>query len=394
MKNELEGRRRVVIEGLAPEVDCGRFPCKRVVGESVVVEADVLCDGHDLVSARLLWKKAGNANWNVAPMKPLVNDRWRGEFRVAELGFYVYTVEGWVDHFKTWHRDLIKRVDAGQDVSVDFLIGAELIESAAARADDVAATRLREGAATLRGTATSDEKLALVFGGELARTMAGWNDPSLVTRYDRELSVEVDPLLARTGAWYEFFPRSTSGTPGRHGTFRDASARLDYVAKLGFDILYLPPIHPIGTTARKGPNNTPIAKSADPGSPWAIGSEAGGHTAVHPELGTLDDFRAFVKQARALGIEIALDMAFQASPDHPWVKQHPDFFKARPDGTVQYAENPPKKYQDIYPFDFESKTWLALWGELREVFEFWIDEGIRVFRVDNPHTKPLPFWEW
>jgi starch synthase (maltosyl-transferring) len=385
-----DGRRRVVIERVEPEIDCGRFPIKRVEGESVVVEADVFAEGHDELACVLLYRAEGEAAWRETPMRLLVNDRWTAEFKVHGLGRHFYTVEGWVDHFHTWARDLVRRLEVGQDVSQELRVGAGLVRAAAKRAGGADAAALQQAARELAGKRAEESALS----AELAALMARNPDRGTATRYSRELAVTVDRERARYGSWYEMFPRSASEDPGRHGTFADVEARLPYVAGMGFDVLYLPPIHPIGRAFRKGRNNSVVAATGDPGSPWAIGGSEGGHKSIHPELGTLDDFRRLVAAARGHGLEIALDVAFQASPDHPYVKEHPDWFRARPDGTIQYAENPPKKYQDIYPFDFESRAWQMLWTELREVFKFWIEQGILIFRVDNPHTKPFAFWEW
>jgi len=386
-----DGRRRVVIEGVWPEIDAGRFPIKRVVGEDVWVEADVFADGHDEVACVLRFRhEAGD--WREVPMEPAGSDRWRGRFTVEELGSYRYTVQGWLDRFGTWVHGLRKKVDAEQDVSVDLAIGADLVRGAARRATGEAAARLRAAAAALR--AGGAEAIAAALDEDLAFLVAAHPDRRHASTYARELLVTVDRERARFSAWYELFPRSTAEEPGRHGTFDDVIARLPYVAELGFDVLYLPPIHPIGRVHRKGRNNTPSAGPGDPGSPWAIGSGEGGHTAVHPQLGTLDDFDRLVAAARRHGIEVALDIAFQCAPDHPWVGEHPGWFRRRPDGTVQYAENPPKRYEDIYPLDFETSEWRALWEALLGVFRSWIERGVRIFRVDNPHTKPFRFWEW
>jgi starch synthase (maltosyl-transferring) len=397
----------VVIEAVGPEVDCGLFPIKRTVGERVVVEADVFADGKDVVACALLWRRADEPGWARAPMVPLVNDRWRGEFPVGTLGSYLYTIEGWIDHFATWRSDLAKRVEAGQDVGVELLVGAELVEAAAARAaaaatDGGLGERALEDAAVLRAFGTSlrtesaspDVRVAAAEDPALAGLMVAYPDLGHATRYERALAVRADRERARFAAWYEMFPRSASTDPDRPGTLADVERLLPYVAEMGFDVLYLPPVHPIGHAFRKGKNNALLPDGPDPGSPWAIGGPAGGHTALHPELGTLDDFRRLLSAATERGIEVALDIAFQASPDHPWVKEHPDWFRHRPDGTIRYAENPPKKYEDIYPFDFESEDWRGLWAGLRDVFEFWAEQGVRIFRVDNPHTKPFGFWEW
>ncbi|HET9229329.1 MAG TPA: maltotransferase domain-containing protein, partial [Thermoanaerobaculia bacterium] len=388
MKDET-GRQRVIIEGVEPEIDCGRFPIKRTVGEKVIVEADAFTDGHDAISCLLLHRpalKSGSRaalRWNEVPMEALANDRWRAEFIPAEIGRWIYTVTAWVDRFKTWRRDLKKRVGAGQDVSVDLLIGAELIREAAERARE---SKKKADARVLDGLAAG-LSTALAMEDELSELMERHADRFHSSIYGKELEIVVDRERARFSSWYEFFPRSA-------GTFRDAERRLAYAADMGFDVVYLPPIHPIGRTFRKGPNNNPESQPGDLGSPWGIGAEEGGHKDIHPELGTIEDFRRFVARAGELGIEIAMDVAFQASPDHPYVREHPEWFRKRPDGTIQYAENPPKKYQDIYPFDFDTEAWKPLWQELKSVFDHWIGEGIRIFRVDNPHTKPFPLWEW
>ena len=330
--------------------------------------------------------------WVEVPMEPGVNDRWRGSFAVEELGRYSYRVCGWVDHFKTWARDLAKRVDAKQDVTADLLIGAEMIAAAAKNAPPQEATWHEIYAESVRSG--GPDGLARAFSPELASLMRRHGRRPYVAVSEPILSVVVDRERARFGAWYELFPRSASPVPGRHGTFKDVIARLPYVASMGFDVLYLPPIHPISRSFRKGPNNSTTAGPNDPGSPWAIGAAEGGHKAIHPQLGTLDDFRALVDAAAKHGIEVALDIAFQCAPDHPYVAEHPEWFRRRPDGTIQYAENPPKKYQDIYPFDFETDQWPELWAELKSVMQYWIDQGVRIFRVDNPHTKAFPFWEW
>ncbi|HEY1500441.1 MAG TPA: alpha-1,4-glucan--maltose-1-phosphate maltosyltransferase [Acidobacteriaceae bacterium] len=394
MQKPADGRKRVVIESVEPEIDAGRFPIKRFAGDTVEVEADVFADGHDHVAARLLFRFHEIPSWTMLPMQALGNDRWRAEFPVARVGEYFYTVAGWIDHFDTWRSDLEKRIAAGQDIRVDLLQGAQLVEQAAVRAGRDDADALRRWASQLRGTDELPAAQTAALDPALTTMMALYLDPGMETRYDRELSVTVDREKARYSAWYEMFPRSTAPEPGRHGTFKDCEARLDYIQRLGFDVLYLPPIHPIGQSFRKGKNNATTAEPGDSGSPWAIGAKDGGHTSIHTELGTLRDFHSLLNAAAAKDIELALDIAFQCSPDHPWVKEHPAWFKHRADGTIQYAENPPKKYQDIYPLDFESTDWQGLWNALRDVFLFWIEQGVRIFRVDNPHTKAFPFWEW
>ena len=372
------------------------FPVKRVPGERVLVEADIYADGHDQLSAVLKFRHESEDNWSETPMTPIGNDRWRGEVAVAELGAYRYTIEGWIDHYKSWRGDLVKRINAGQDVSVDLAIGAALVKGAASRATVADAETLRDWAGRFgqNDNATLDERSHLALDEAMAALTMSYPQRAHSTVYARELSVAVDPVLAQTGAWYELFPRSCPGKAGAHGTFRDVEAHLPHVAEMGFDVLYLPPIHPIGQAFRKGRNNIPTCEPGEPGSPWGIGGAEGGHQAIHPELGTLDDFRRLVQTARGLKLEIALDMAWQCSPDHPWVRDHPLWFNHRPDGTIQYAENPPKKYQDIYPINFETDDWIALWQELKGVVLYWVEQGVRVFRVDNPHTKALPFWEW
>jgi starch synthase (maltosyl-transferring) len=385
-----DGRRRVVIEAVTPEIDAGQFPAKRALGERVTVEADVFSDGHDALSCVLRWRHESSQLWNDVPMVPLVNDRWRGEFMVGELGRYSYTVQGWVDAFETWSRQFAKRVEAGQDITQELEVAARMIEAAAARADSSDSNRLLGYATAIKkGRATASSAL----GGELTQLMDRYADKSLAVTYSRELQVIVDPARARFSAWYELFPRS-AGDPGKHGTFKDVERRLPDIAQMGFDVLYLPPIHPIGRTNRKGANNTTMAGPDEPGSPWAIGSEEGGHKSVNPKLGTLEDFHHLLGAAADHGIQVALDIAFQCSPDHPYTREHPEWFKHRPDGSIQYAENPPKKYEDIFPFDFETESWRELWDELLSIVLYWIDQGVTVLRIDNPHTKPFAFWEW
>ncbi|MFB0505686.1 MAG: alpha-1,4-glucan--maltose-1-phosphate maltosyltransferase [Thermodesulfobacteriota bacterium] len=388
------GRNRVIIEGVKPEIDGGRCPIKRTLGEQVVVEADIFTDSHDALSCVVLYRKNSETQWSEHPMDFLVNDRWRGEFAVTELGQYRYTVQAWVDHFKSWRQGLLKKFDAGQDVSIDLLTGANLIEEATQRAVGSDAEKLKEGALSLRSAEEGSDRIHVATAEELSELMAKYPDKELATMYDRELVVVVDRPRARFSAWYEIFPRSCAPEAGHHGTFKDCEARLPYIAAMGFDVIYFPPIHPIGQTHRRGKNNTSTVGPDDPGSPWAIGSAEGGHKDVHPQLGNLKDFRRLVAKAEEHGVEIAIDLAFQCTPDHPYVKEHPEWFRWRPDRTVQYAENPPKKYEDIYPLNFETEKWQELWAELKEVVIFWIDQGVHIFRVDNPHTKPFNFWEW
>ncbi|MEO8303892.1 MAG: alpha-1,4-glucan--maltose-1-phosphate maltosyltransferase [Betaproteobacteria bacterium] len=387
------GSARAVIEGIAPVVDGGRFAVKRTAGDEVVVEADCFADGHDVLACRLSWRRDQDAEWKEAPMTALGNDRWRGTFTVSEPGRYRYTVTAWVDRFLSWRHDFARRVDP-EDIRVAAQIGAELIAGAAARANGDDRKRLAAWAHRLRDATALPVLREQAMDAVLSEVAMRHPDRNLATTHPTEFPLVVDRLRARFGSWYEMFARSCGDEPGKHGTLRDCEARLDYVANMGFDVLYLPPIHPIGRDRRKGPNNTLDVAPEDVGSPWAIGALEGGHKALLPALGTLEDFRRLAARARELGLELALDVAFQCAPDHPYVREHPKWFRWRPDGTVQYAENPPKKYQDIFPFDFEADEWPALWQELAGVFEFWIGEGVRIFRVDNPHTKPFAFWEW
>jgi starch synthase (maltosyl-transferring) len=379
---EMDGRNRVVIEAVRPEVEGGRFPVKRTIGDAIEIEADILVDGHDLLAARLV-HEGGEI-----PMLPRGNDVYAATITPTRVGLHRFSVEAWIDAFATFRAGFKKKVEAGQDVRVERLDGARLIARAASRASGEEHVVLQNLARDLEEElGSADDRNARLLSERVAEILARHPDRSRATRFSRDVIVRVDTKEARFSAWYEFFPRSFGG-------FSGSEKMLDYVKDLGFDVVYLPPIHPIGTTFRKGPNNTLTAGKNDPGSPWAIGNKAGGHTAIHPELGTIQDFDRFVKAANARGIEIAIDVAYQASPDHPWVKEHPEWFHQRADGSIQYAENPPKKYQDVYPFAFDGEAWKPLWDALRDVFLFWLDHGVRIFRVDNPHTKPLPFWEW
>ncbi|MEO8536904.1 MAG: alpha-1,4-glucan--maltose-1-phosphate maltosyltransferase [Betaproteobacteria bacterium] len=387
-----EGRSRAVVEGIEPTVDHGRFAVKRVAGDVVVVEADCFTDGHDVVACVLRYVDERDGGWLEVPMTALGNDRWHASFTVNAPGAYRYTVAAWVDAFLSWRHDFARRIDA-DDLRVALRVGIGIVTDTAARARGDDRRRLSKWARDL-GRADDLETLRqCALDEKLAALATRYPDRTLQTVYPVEFPLWVDRLRAGYSAWYELFPRSC-GADGTHGTFRDCERRLAYVADMGFDVLYLPPIHPIGRVRRKGPNNALAAGPGDVGSPWAIGAAEGGHTALHPELGTLEDFRHFVAAAREVGLELALDVAFQCAPDHPYVESHPEWFRHRPDGSVQYAENPPKKYQDIYPFDFESPEWPSLWKELRDVVGFWVDEGVRIFRVDNPHTKAFGFWEW
>lgn len=388
---------RAVIDRVTPTVDGGRFPVKRVSGEALLVEADCFTDGHDALRVMLRWRADGDDQWQETEMAPLGNDRWRGGFVAGAPGRYRYHVVAWVDHFASWRAQFARREDPA-DLRQAAEVGAVLVAEVAARADGAQRELLAAWSVALIAAAQPDGAVEalreIALDEQRAQLAARFPDRRFEAAWPDELPLSVDRERARFSSWYELFPRSTSPERGRHGTLADCTARLDYVAELGFDVVYLPPIHPIGRERRKGRNNAVVAGPDDVGSPWAIGAREGGHKSIHPELGTLDDFRRLVARARQLGMEVALDIAFQCAPDHPYVKAHPQWFRWRPDGTVQYAENPPKKYQDIYPFDFETADWRALWQELKSVFDFWITEGVRIFRVDNPHTKAFGFWEW
>jgi starch synthase (maltosyl-transferring) len=432
------GRRRVVIEDVSPQIDSGRHHICRVAGDEVAVTAAIFADGKDELGARLLFRHSNDRRWSFAPMHATGNDLWRGTFQVDKLGDWRFTLLGWVDHFATWAVELKKRMAAQndpavaeakpgttpgpgaglsvgsmfgrQDVGLALRSGVSLINAAAQRARGNDTKRLRELAHRLEQLADENRpNYDDPCDEELLRLMRNYPDLTNATRYEIELPVWTDRERARFSSWYELFPRSASPIPGQHGTFRDVERQLPEIASMGFDIVYLPPIHPIGRSFRKGPNNTTYAPPNAPGSPWAIGDRSafanaslgaqatgdrGGHKSIHPQLGTFVDFDNLIAAAKSRGVEIALDIAFQCSPDHPWVVEHPDWFSIRPDGSIQYAENPPKKYQDIYPLNFESSDWRGLWNELYSVFEFWVHRGVRVFRVDNPHTKALPFWDW
>jgi len=385
-------RRRVIIENVSPCVDGGRFPAKRCAGDRVVVEADIFADGHDVLRCVLQHRRGGVAAWTEVEMKPLGNDRWRAQFEVPDVGTYEYAVVAWTDKFATWRHELPRWTDAA-DIESALEVGAAIMADLARRARGPDARSLQDWGTRLAAAGDPIARRIAALDEELAALAMRYADRRLATTTKPLLSIAVEPRLAGFSSWYEMFPRSAADGR-RHGTFADVEALLPYVADMGFDVLYLPPIHPIGTIKRKGRNNALVASPGEPGSPWAIGAAAGGHKSIHPELGSEADFRHLVEAARAQRIEIALDIAFQTSPDHPYVDAHPQWFGHRPDGTIRFAENPPKKYEDIYPFDFESADWKALWQELLGVFTHWIDAGVRVFRVDNPHTKPFAMWEW
>ena len=381
-------RRTVIIENVEPAVDGGRYAAKRVTGARVDVTADIFKEGHDTLAAFVLYRHESETGWREAPMRFVENDRWAGEIVVDTIGRWVFVIEALTDAFQSWLHDLEKRLDAKQDVTSELKEGAALVAAAAERAHGAEARRLSQHATLLtRGSASA------ASDPDLAGLMARHHDRSNATRSAIEYPLQVDRERASFAAWYEFFPRSGS-TPDRSATFKEAQVQLERAAAMGFDVVYLPPIHPIGRSHRKGRNNSLEAKPGDVGSPWAIGSSEGGHDAVHPDLGTLEDFDDFVAKAGELGLDVALDFAIQCSPDHPYVRQHPEWFFHRPDGTIKYAENPPKKYQDVYPVNFYGDDVAPLWAEMKRVVEFWISHGVKTFRVDNPHTKPVVFWEW
>ncbi len=386
--------RGVWIGAVRPELDGGRFPVKREVGDLFEVTADILREGHEALAAALRYRTVKDTAWQEVRMEPIGNDRWAGRFLLAENTRYVYTLEAWPDAYRTWAEDLRRRLAAGMAVTSELLEGMALLRGALGRVAGSDRRRLEARLAELEAIDDDARRARLLLNEEIAEILDTYPDRGRATRYPLELEVVVDRPLARFAAWYELFPRSQGTAPGRHGTFRDCIRRLPEIAALGFDVLYLTPIHPIGRSFRKGPNNSLEVGPDDPGSPWAIGNEHGGHDAVEPALGTVEDFRALLRAARDHGLEVALDYALQCSPDHPWVREHPEWFQRRPDGSIKYAENPPKKYQDIYPLDFYCREREALWEAAKSVLLFWIDQGVRIFRVDNPHTKPLPFWAW
>jgi len=382
-------RRRVVIDQVSPEVDGGRFAVKRVEGDDVVVEADILCDGHDELECRLQVRHGDTGQWTIIPLECQGNDRWRASFNVDQIGLWHFSVAARIDPFSTWLRDLARREEAGEPLHIELIAGSQIVAAAAHAAPPAVAREIETLAMQMRSDAWAD----VARSDRLRELMSLYSDRRDETKLETPRSVWVDRQRARWSAWYEVFPRSW-GEPGTHGTLATLADRLDSVSGMGFDVLYLAPIHPIGTSFRKGRNNAAQAQPDDVGSPWAIGGRSGGHTAIHPSLGNFQDFERLRCRAESLGLELALDLAVQCSPDHPWVKEHPEWFRQRSDGSIQYAENPPKKYQDIVPFDFQCDHWRQLWNALGDVVRFWVEKGVRIFRVDNPHTKPFTFWEW
>lgn len=382
----MTGKKRVLIEQVQPVVDGGLYPAKRTVGERVDVTAHIFGDGHDHLRGKVLYRPEGEKNWHQVELIPTLNDEWIGSFYTHQRGVYEFKIEAWVDHFDTWFDGIKKKVNARLDVKLELEEGALLLE----QLHEKTGASLGALAARLRGG--YEDAVSTVMSADFNKVV---HDNPLIENATESLvyRIIVEPKKALFSTWYELFPRSAS-MHGGHGTFHDCVNLLPRVAAMGFDVLYLPPIHPIGKVNRKGKNNSVRAQEGEPGSPWAIGSDEGGHKAIHPALGTMEDYKHLIAEARKLGIDIALDLAFQCAPDHPYVTDHPEWFKQRPDGSIQYAENPPKKYQDIYPFNFETDHWEALWEELKSVILFWIEQGVTIFRVDNPHTKPIPFWQW
>ena len=383
---QIKGQTRVIVEQVQPQVDGGRYAAKRSVGESVTVTAHIFGDGHDHIRAHVLYRKPGAKEWQKVEMTDRGNDVWNAAFAVTEKGAYTFTVVAWIDHFDTWYDGFKKKAAAGVDVHTELMEGVLFLKKFTP-----VTPVLKEAIDQVGGEYTG--AIAYVLNDTFREIVHGHPLIEFETRYEKELVVNVEHTRANFTTWYELFPRSAS-LDGSHGTFKDVIRLLPRIQSMGFDVLYLPPIHPIGKANRKGKNNSVTSHPGEPGSPWAIGSDEGGHKAILPELGTLEEYKELIRQARERGLNIALDLAFQCAPDHPYVKEHPEWFRQRPDGTIQYAENPPKKYQDIYPFNFDTDHWQELWEELKSVITFWIDQGVRIFRVDNPHTKPIPFWEW
>lgn len=383
------GQSRVVIENVQPEVDGGLYPSKRTVGERVDVSADIFADGHDHIRANVLFKKSGAKEWSRVEMHATGNDAWQASFHVVEKVPYSFTIEAWVDHLETWHDGIKKKANAMLNVFLELREGALMLEKLASGKNK----DLLEIAERFRDEKKYLLNVEYVLSKEFAELVHQHPLREFESRYAKELSIVVETTKAVFSSWYELFPRS-AGMGDNHGTFKDVIKLLPRVEAMGFDVLYLPPIHPIGKVNRKGKNNNVRAQEGEPGSPWAIGSDEGGHKAIHTELGTLADYKKLITEAKKRGIDIAFDLAFQCAPDHPYVKEHPEWFRKRPDGSIQYAENPPKKYQDIYPFNFECDDWQGLWNELKSVILFWVEQGVTIFRVDNPHTKPIPFWQW
>ncbi len=395
MTKKISSLPRIYITEVRPQISCGRMPIKRIVGDRLRVTADIVKDGHDVLAAEVLYRTPADEEWRTVPMSySYDDDEWSAEVPLDVVGTTGYTVAVWTDAYRSWMQELERKVAVGRDVASELLEGIQIVEDVASYSEPGIAEALRNYADRIRSAGSQQDQVRVALDPELARLVSIYRRPDDLTTYERTLEVVVDRERARFGAWYEMFPRSYGERPGDHGTFREAERRLPAIREMGFDVVYLPPIHPIGVTNRKGRNNALVAQPGDPGSPWAIGNEAGGHDAVNPELGTIEDFDHFVQAARSVGLEVALDFAIQTSPDHPYTREHPEWFRHRPDGTIKYAENPPKKYEDIVAIDMWCEGHEALWEELRRVLLHWIEHGVRIFRVDNPHTKPIAFWEW
>jgi len=389
----MDGRQRVIITGIAPRIEEGQYPAKAAIHESIIISANIFGDGHDEVAANVAIRKTGASEWQFIPLKFVINDFWEAVFEPVETGFYEFKIHAWIDHFTTWQKGLEKKFEAGQDIAVELLIGVEMLEIAAEDASDADKASLLSWSSKLRSNDDPESLVTLATSNDVSQLMYKYRDTRLDT-ISTTSQIEIERQKAAFSTWYELFPRSASKEPNKHGTFLDVVGLLPRIANMGFDVLYLPPIHPIGEKNRKGKNNSLVAEDSEPGSPWAIGNRLGGHKEIHPELGSLEDFKVLIQEAKKLGIELAMDIAYQCAPDHPYVKLHPQWFKWRPDGSVQYAENPPKKYEDILPINFETNDWENLWQELKSVVDYWIEQGVTIFRVDNPHTKAFSFWEW
>lgn len=388
-----DGRKRVVVENIQPVIDGGSYPAKAVQFAPLTISADVFTDGHDEIGVQLLIRHASEKQWVQHDMAFAGNDCWTYTFEPGFIGLYEFRVRAWIDHFRSWQKGLFKKWEAGMDVKTELRDGIALVQQRSMQISGSGRKLLERWIQDMEQAGSSGQMLRLLRDPALSIAMAGQGPASMLSSDGKTYLIAADRPRALFSTWYELFPRS-AGPEGVHGTFKDVIALLPSIVHMGFDVLYLPPIHPIGEEKRKGRNNALVAAAGDPGSPWAIGSETGGHKSLHPQLGTMKEFRQLVKAAEKAGIEIAMDIALQCAPDHPYVKEHPEWFRWRSDGTVQYAENPPKKYEDILPFDFETAAWASLWEELKSIFLFWIDRGVKIFRVDNPHTKSFYFWEW
>ncbi|MDH4185897.1 MAG: alpha-1,4-glucan--maltose-1-phosphate maltosyltransferase, partial [Nitrospira sp.] len=393
-KSEPRTASSIVIEQVQPEIDGGRWPIKREVGDRLEVSADIFKEGHEILSCVLRYRLLTDESWQEVTMAPEVNDRWVGCFDLTRNARYRYSIGAFVNLFESWLLEVTKKHEAGERIESELLEGRTLVEATALRTTGGDKARLKEWLDRWRTGDPAAVQLEVAFHADLKALMERHQERRAWTVYDHELEVVVDRSVARFGAWYEFFPRSQGTTPERSATFKECESRLPAIKAMGFDVVYITPIHPIGRTNRKGKNNSLTPLPTDPGSPYAIGNESGGHDAVEPGLGTIEDFDHFQEAVRAQGMEVAMDFAINCSPDHPYVKDHPEWFAHRPDGTIKYAENPPKKYQDIYNVDFYCKDWRGLWNEMKRVILFWAGHGVKIFRVDNPHTKPVAFWAW